>query len=259
MNHILRRVGVHAIIALLVLTSLSACGPKPLPSGDIAISSIYAEITLSFQDDGLTYVQVILSVGEQSGADLYLSGGDSLSAYIDGQPLMHFIGTVTSHGAYYNVILNSDSAGTVVTVTFERVNSITAISTAKLAGKPILQPLSQTTFGSQGQVELHWDPAPSGSPLLSIIFDVNCHDNQATPGNLSFTRYFSVPDNGYASFSVDSDLLASWDLSSLVNPTCTGTINLSRSAQYATLSNQFVGGTINVQPRTATTNITIIP
>jgi hypothetical protein len=240
------------LAVVLVLALLSACTP-PVDS-DIGTDSIHASMDLKCIGDGTTTVDVILSAGGASGADIYLTNGDRLNVTANGQSQLLAEERDWPYTVRYLAALDIDDPGTLVQISLERSGPdyISAPnSTVTLPDNIMIQsPQPDEVFNRLRNIFVSWEPSGVSDEMI-IKFDITCTADQDVSGrDLSYP----VSDSGSDTYRVD-DLLNEWELAD--NASCTAEVTLTR-LNIGSLSAEFRSGEITAQ-REASVLINITP
>lgn len=240
------------IAVVLGLVLISACTP-PVDS-DIGTDSIHASMDLRCIGDGTTTVEVQLSTGGASGADIYLTNGDKINVTANGQSQLMVEERDWPYSVRYLAALEIDDPGTLVQISLERSDtnySSSLNSTVTLPDNIMIQtPQSDETFNRLRNIIVSW--GPSGvSDMMIINFDITCTADQDVSGrDLSYP----VSDSGSEEYLV-GDLLNEWEL--VDNASCTAEVTLTR-LNIGSLSAEFRSGEIIAQ-RDVSVMINITP
>jgi len=203
-------------------------------------------------DNGITDVEVNLSVGNRSGADVYLIGSDRLMAEADGQSQLMAEEQDWPNTVRHLAAFDVNDPGTQITISFERSDYTPAPDSHVDLPETITfnSPEENATLAPHDDLTVSWEPS-GVSDAIHIRIDTTCSFNE---GSQSVQANYTVADSGSETYSVD-DLLGEWEREA--GETCTTNIKLERENKGAVAA-EFRGGTI-VALRDASVSIKIAP
>lgn len=231
----------------LLLIAFSGC--QKVASSSIDTNAVYARIDAQAHQDGVTNIEVQLTVGAISNTVLELTGGDRLTATAGGVTKdLRRDSNILGDIKYVTEFNNGNDQGTEFKVSFDRQAGVSAPNSVALLPAPftIDMPVSGDTFTRNDSIVVVWNPAGSFSDVINV-------DASGTCGNLQYSTSVSDPVDGAGMASYQAAELLPTTLQPGVN--CETSITLRRR-DTGTIDSNFDGGYYTIeQRRTVTVNI----
>jgi hypothetical protein len=212
---------MRGMVLGLVVAALGCS--ESVESTDVKTTGIYPEITVTADGSGSSRVKVRLKVGgSNSNTFLDLTGGDELTATVDGDTKV----LDETSDETYTASFPLDEEGTEFTIAFTREDDDSAPASTVTLPAPFTMSVSPTEASrASDDVDVEWDPPAGGNVEISL--SGSCVDSETD----------DLPDDG--SHTITADSIETFE--SDKDESCTVSVELER-AQRGNIDPAFTEG-----------------